>query len=394
MEEQVQQKILKMVQRSDIYNYKLSIPIELERKIRFICQKVWDTEWSGILFFTYQGSFENNDLVIICKDIYVMNIGTQAYTEFDMNPDVIAYMTEHQELLDCQIGLVHSHNNMPSFFSGTDVNTLREEGTDRNNFVSLIVNNAGTYTAAITRKVTSCIKESLSFKFFNNEERTENREYQKDEEVIEWYYLRIEKEGCNDSFHDVDARLNELKEQEKLKTISTTHTVWRDYSKLSSYPELNITVKEGSQEPLHGYYNEKDSKRSYSSLMEQDCAIPYEEISADSIVIKSLVRQLLTCSIIIPNESRVDINKWAENMPRLYEARFNSNGIDIKDFHDWAEYYTEFLTWRNDKDLMKMGFDRTDVQAIYAYYLIKELAKLPKNKYIDIYIENLKKLLI
>ena len=32
---------------------------------------------------------------------------------------------------------------------------LKEEGIDRNHFVSLIVNNAGTYTAAITRKVTS-----------------------------------------------------------------------------------------------------------------------------------------------------------------------------------------------------------------------------------------------
>lgn len=394
MEELVQQKILKIRQRSDMYNYKLSIPVEVEEKIRFICQKVWDTEWSGILFFTYQGSFENNDLVITCKDIYVMNIGTQAYTEFDMNSDVISYMTEHQELLDCQMGLIHSHNNMPTFFSGTDANTLREEGTDRNNFVSLIVNNAGTYTAAITRKVTSYIKESLSFKFFNNEERTENREYQNDEEVIEWYYLKIEKEGCNDSFHDVDVRLNELKEQEKLKTTSTTHTKWEGYSKLSSYPEINATVKEGSQELLHDYYDKRDSKISYSPLMKQDCDIPYEEISVDATVIKSLVRQLLTCSVIIPNESKVDINKWAKSMLRLYEARFNNDDTSMKDFHEWAEYYTEFLTWRKDKDLMKMGFDRTDIQSIYAYHLIKELTKLPKNRYINIYIENLEKLLI
>ena len=36
-----------------------------------------------------------------------MDLGTQAYTEFDMNPDVIAYMTAHSELLDCQMGLIH-----------------------------------------------------------------------------------------------------------------------------------------------------------------------------------------------------------------------------------------------------------------------------------------------
>lgn len=96
-----------LVQKSSTCNYKLVIPTEVERKIRFACQKVWNTEWSGILFFTYKGSFENNDLVIKCVDIYIMDIGTQAYTEFYMNPDVIAYMTEHPELLDCQLGLIH-----------------------------------------------------------------------------------------------------------------------------------------------------------------------------------------------------------------------------------------------------------------------------------------------
>ena len=117
MEEQKQStEIIKLTQKSGIYNYKLIIPAEVERKIRFACQKVWNTEWSGTLFFTHEGSFENNDLVIRCVDIYIMDIGTQTYTEFDMNPDVIAYMTEHTELLDCQLGLIHSHNNMSKEF--------------------------------------------------------------------------------------------------------------------------------------------------------------------------------------------------------------------------------------------------------------------------------------
>ena len=109
-------KVISLVQKSGTYNYKLIIPAEVERKIRFACQKVWNTEWSGTLFFTHEGSFENDDLVIRCVDIYIMDIGTQAYTEFDMNPDVIAYMTEHSELLDCQLGLIHSHNNMSKEF--------------------------------------------------------------------------------------------------------------------------------------------------------------------------------------------------------------------------------------------------------------------------------------
>lgn len=109
-------KVTNLVQKSGTYNYKLIIPEKVEKKIRFTCQKVWNTEWSGTLFFTHEGSFENNDLVIRCVDIYIMDIGTQAYTEFDMNPDVIAYMCSNPELLDCQMGLIHSHNNMSKKF--------------------------------------------------------------------------------------------------------------------------------------------------------------------------------------------------------------------------------------------------------------------------------------
>lgn len=219
-------KVISLVQKSGTYNYKLIIPAEVERKIRFACQKVWSTEWSGTLFFTHEGSFENNDLIIRCVDIYIMDIGTQAYTEFDMNPDVIAYMCENPELLDCQMGLIHSHNNMSTFFSGTDTATLKEEGRDRNNFVSLIVNNAGTYTAAITRRVKrySQLKDILVYEFFGDGEKQDTKEYTQDGiEEIEWFYLKIEKEGENYSFPDMDARLEEIKQAkaEKAKKAQT-----------------------------------------------------------------------------------------------------------------------------------------------------------------------------
>jgi hypothetical protein len=88
------------------------IPEDVERKIRYICQQVWNVEWSGILFYSYKGSFEKKDLVITCEDILVMDIGNSIYTGFTMSPEVISYMAENSKLLDCQMGLIHSHNNM------------------------------------------------------------------------------------------------------------------------------------------------------------------------------------------------------------------------------------------------------------------------------------------
>lgn len=93
-------------------SYKLFIPLEVEKKIRYLCQQISDIEWSGALFYTPEGSFEDDSLVIKCTDIFPMDIGTAAYTEFDMSPDVINYMAYNPELLDGQVGLIHSHNKM------------------------------------------------------------------------------------------------------------------------------------------------------------------------------------------------------------------------------------------------------------------------------------------
>lgn len=83
------------------------IPSEVEDKIRYLLRKFPSTEWSGVLFTTHEGSFENNDLVITCKDIYPMDLGDATFTTFNMNEDVASYMANNIELFDCDTGLVH-----------------------------------------------------------------------------------------------------------------------------------------------------------------------------------------------------------------------------------------------------------------------------------------------
>lgn len=87
--------------------YRIIIPENVEEKIRYLLRKFPRTEWSGVLFVTHQGTFENNDLVITCKDIYPMDLGNATFTEFKMSEDVAAYMSENIELFDCDLQLVH-----------------------------------------------------------------------------------------------------------------------------------------------------------------------------------------------------------------------------------------------------------------------------------------------
>lgn len=87
--------------------YKLIVPENVESKIRYLIRKFPSTEWSGVLFYTYEGTFENDDLVLTCRDIYPMDLGTSTFTTFNMSEDVASYMAENMELFDCQLGMVH-----------------------------------------------------------------------------------------------------------------------------------------------------------------------------------------------------------------------------------------------------------------------------------------------
>lgn len=308
-----------------------------------------------------------------------------------------------------------------TFFSGTDTATLKEEGRDRNNFVSLIVNNAGTYTAAITRRVnTKQVRESVSYEFFGDGEKHDTKEYVSDADEIEWFYLKIEKEGEHYSFPDMASRLEEIKkrkeeeakrrEREKAKGFNGIAGGYSNPYKGTAYnPQAykptvassqtvavgpaNLNKGKVEQKPVQKTLFEKENELPFEEP--DDSPIPYGEVSVKAEIIESLVKQLITCSIILPNESKVDIDKWAKSMPMLYERRFGKGEEGMKRLQEWADSYIEFLTWNiEDEDLEAMGYDETDIQSICAHDLIEALTQLPENDYIKVYIDELEKYLI
>lgn len=365
MENQVQRQI-SLEKHQD--TYKLIIPADVEKKIRHLCNRVHSVEWSGTLFYTYSGTYEDGTLEIRCVDIFPMDIGTSAYTEFDMSPDVIAYMTDHPELLDCQVGLIHSHNNMATFFSGTDTTTLREEGNDRNHFVSLIVNNEGIYTAAITRKIIErkVTNTTFSYKTFDNIEKTGTRTTEVEEEVIAYNMLDIIKEGeVIEPFLEIDERLNVIrKNKDKVKKASTPSTY---------YPFT----------PLR--YSEKGEKIKQPTLFDEDFleSEPPRKVelehnfSIPASTVKSITLQLLTGSIAIADVSRIDPVKWAGQMEKLFDKRFNN---DIKLFDLWSELMVEFVLTNFIPD----EFTRFEEEYIseLSQDIYMAMDSLPQNKYI------------
>lgn len=374
-----QKKMPSLEKHTDIY--KLVIPADVENKIRYLCNKISQVEWSGTLFYTYSGSFEEGTLEIRCVDIFPMDIGSQAYTEFDMSPDVIAYMTDHPELLNCQMGLIHSHNNMATFFSGTDTATLREEGNDRNHFVSLIVNNAGTYTAAITRKFTEkkVINSTFVYRTFEDIEKTDTRTVEVEEETIVYNMLDIVKEGeITEPFLEISERLEAIKKS-KAEMAATK----APFSTIPYHDRLPFTL------PIY-----QGNSKEVSRIARQDSLFDEEfmesepprrieritdpnELAIDASVVKSITLQLITGSIAIADASKIDPVKWAGQMTKLFDKRFEG---DMNLFHLWAETMVEFVVTNFIPDEFASFEDDYISELCQAVY--RTLDKLPQNKYI------------
>lgn len=103
-----------------------------------------NTEWSAILLYSNkQGSIDDaNNWVILVEDCILMDIGTSAYTEYDMEAGDEYATNRWMDHLEKggKIGHLHTHHNMKCYFSGTDMEELHDNAPNHNYYLSLIVN--------------------------------------------------------------------------------------------------------------------------------------------------------------------------------------------------------------------------------------------------------------
>lgn len=131
------------------------ISVVLSRKvyaqISYMLQKISKVEWSAILLYTTEGHITNPSKMICTIDsIYAMDKGSSAYTEHTYDTeDIVDMFDDFPEYMGMRIGHVHSHNNMASFFSGTDKGELHNNAPNHVYYLSLIVNNEGSFIAKL-----------------------------------------------------------------------------------------------------------------------------------------------------------------------------------------------------------------------------------------------------
>lgn len=349
----------------------LVIPDEVEAKIRYLQNKFPSTEWSGILFYTHTGNFVKG-ITITCKDIFPMDLGSSTYTEFFMSEDVAAYVAEHQEeLWECDMGLCHSHHSFDCFFSGTDIATLQSEGNDHNTFVSLIVNNAGNYSAAITRKVEADIRTEVtgSYVLWDDGSPTLVKSDSKEkQEIIQYFMLDIQKPTVSSPYQDIDARFEEImrrKQEEKDKALEAE----KPFNALSVHPKRLPK----NEEPY---------------LFDKTELSGIDDIQANAEAVHDAVARMLLCSLAV-NPSKIDLHKWSANMNSVYDKYFKS--ADSQKFSEWADWIVQYtLDFFEDEELSRIYMYTSDEYlAVVSKALYKELMQYSSNPYIERYLDSL-----
>lgn len=304
-------------------NSKLLLTNEVVDKIKAWCNANPNREWSGYMYYTAEGNFPD-DVLITAKDIFVMDVGSGTYTEYDPDSEEFLYRTEN-DLLDCYVAGIHSHNTMNAFHSGTDLSTVEEWGSQMPHFLSLVVNNKMETDCMISRQIMAKIK--TTFKTFGGKE-AESEETE--DTCIEGLKLKVEFE--KDSYTQyVEERMKTILEdkrrrgEEKVKVyiLGNRHPKGADLDIDKGYPLADSFHYDPDEDVLPMDWEEVKSESELSD----------EEMFN--------LTQLLVTGVIWSDikdynhlESFID-----EKMPDVMKRRFKS----LDDYIDFVEFFADYI---------------------------------------------------
>ena len=439
-------------------SFDLVIPESVEAKIRHLCSRVHDVEWSGTLFYTVEGSLDDGTFKATCVDIFVMDIGTGGSTMFKDTEDIIAYRLEHRETLlrpGVYEGLIHSHNNMNAFFSGVDDDTLTSEGTDLNHFLSLVVCNAGSYVARITRKLKTTIeaeavvtyKKTVQYNTFedqtvtlvNGEVTQGTQTAKKEETVVEYFQLDIDKAEVTEPFRDIDERLAEIRRGKSSPYYGRTFQGGYQGGGYQGYPKIydqfgspygipgtkqeekKDAPSEGKQLTIFGQEGGEEGKKEEPKIITPSIpANPVEEVETEEVtefymvekvpfhILRVICTQLISGSILASSRTNLNLSEFVQKIDKLYEERFGPLEDEYNELRlrNWIGSLIEHIICYSvdkryeDKLAKKYGlgedYDYEETEAfihLYACDMITFLEDLPESGVKDVMIEELTRLM-
>lgn len=338
-----------MEDKKNMVNSQDSLPLLkisplVEDKIRYMCSKYPTLEWSGVLFYKVSGSFERKNLTLTTVDLLVLDLGSSTFTEYPNHPEIAYFMAENGYEKFSR-GLIHSHNTMSSFFSGTDKSTLEKEGLDNVHFLSLIVNNAGEYTAKITKQVKHNILNVPEYSTFGGKV-IKGKPISSVRITVEPVDVKIEYQPKVNKFPNIMDACNRIKEEEE-----------EERKKVTEENKRYIPVVLGGEDWYQGR-----SRGSCMTLGEEWHCNDYGGYSrvTTSPTFKAKtppktsyekdlnLKKVLSLNMgLLPNEAR-SITHYVNSLGRFKDVFKRDGEFSEVDLRSFIETFVEALVWDED----------------------------------------------
>ncbi len=357
---------------------KLIVSKEVQSQIMYLHHNVGNVEWSGLLFYSIvSGSVEEpGTLVLKTEKIYLMDIGSASYTEFNPDESIMDFYDKYPEAEanNWKWGMIHTHHNMACFFSGTDMDELTENSGSHNFYLSLIVNHASQFCAKIGVVVE--IEEEVKRKYKFSRGLTFGGLFNKEPEVKLVKHLLVT--NCDIIYEQNDF---EVSRYEKIKA-DKTKVVVRHHSS-----HVNVGGFSGKQGSMfdEDYGNEMylDSYEPYkwpdSYKKSKQSAVKHEANKVYLTKSKNEIKKYLACLFSLDSKNTKDLEAI------IREVHVESTTNTTFDAVYWDSVHLSI------KDIYFQMFDHTLYVSMYNKFFAQclEVLKDYKNINCDITVDEM-----
>jgi len=296
-------------------------------QIKYLNSRIHEVEWSGILFYTTTGDMSDaENLIITLQSIYPMDKGSSGYTEFETSEDFIGYRMDHPETLQWKIGLIHSHNNMQAYFSGTDMDEINVTARYHNAYLSIVTNNRLDIVGKLAFVANTNDALVYTYKSMNGDTKTIN--IKNEEKALFVYDCDIELNDINidGTFKElVDNIITSHAEKAKARTFNNVNTFERhnllNHSHKNSFDDRQLSLP--LSEYRHGVgFNDFEDEDDYEENWEDNFPIFWLSFGDINAISLDLIIEELNVNLKDKSISTDYFSQLIESNYELYKKFF------------------------------------------------------------------------
>lgn len=204
-------------------------------KIQFLCKNINTVEWSGCIIYDIKGRLDQPEkLEVTVLDLIPLDKGTTSFTSYQFDERVLKFMIDN-DYLEYKIGHIHSHHNMKTFFSGTDLEEVNENSEHIKPYLSIIVNNAHEFSAKLAFRMKRL--SSTAYQYQDIDNRAMTLELPQENEYVANYNCKV---IIPDQMFNVDiAFLDQFKEIITPKKVEIKSKLLSNNASVSFYDDLD-----------------------------------------------------------------------------------------------------------------------------------------------------------